>query len=121
MSNVVFDNMEFNLGDVHYTTKVDLESKCIEGFDRIHYVNAGCWCTNARFEGDTLKVEFNVQAAVGNLQKDEYKTVPKYVDVYLDPGVNHYIPDPQTMKMTNNPDKIAIKIPINFRAHGDLG
>lgn len=117
----IFDKSEFNLGDIHYTERVSLESKCIEGLENIHYVNGGCFCTNPRIEDGYLRVDFNVSAAVGNLQKNEYKSAPKYVDVYLDPSVNHYIPDPQTMKMINNPDKVVIKIPINFRAHGDLG
>jgi hypothetical protein len=121
MSNVVFDNMEFNLGDVHYKSVINLEADCLENADRVHYINGGCWCTKPSFDGKNLKIEFNVEAAVGNLQKGEYKSVPKYVDIYLDKEVNHYVPDPHTMKMINNPDKVVIKIPINFRAHGDLG
>lgn len=121
MSNVVFDKMEFNLGDIHFKEKFNLMSRCVEGLDRIHYVNAGCWCTNAKLIDGVLLVEFNVEHATGALQKNEYKSLPKYVDVYLDKDVPHFVPDPQTMKMTINPDKVVIKIPINFRAHGDLG
>lgn len=121
MNDVVFEKMEFNLGDVHYTTKLTLESECLDGASRIHYVDGACGCTSPSFDGKKLKVEFDVQAAVGNLQKNEYKAVPKYVFVYLDKDVPHYKPDPLTMKKSLNQDKIALRIPINFRAHGDLG
>lgn len=120
MEEIKFDKTQFDLGDVHYTSKHKLNLKCISGSNRIHYVDASCYCTQASFKGDEVTVEFDVQKAVGSLSPGEYKTSPKYVYIYLDQEIPHYVADPLTGKMTFNSNKTLVSIPINFRAHGDI-
>jgi hypothetical protein len=120
MEAIKFDKTQFDLGDVHYTTKHKLELTCTSGEDRIHYVDASCYCTDPSFKGNKVTVEFDVQKAVGTLSPGEYKTSPKYVYIYLDKDEPHYVADPMTGKKTYNGNKTLVSIPINFRAHGDI-
>jgi len=115
---VKFDKDKFTVGDVHYKSKVTLQAECIEGMDRIHYVYGTCSCTQPKMEGNSLIVDFDVNAAVGNLSSGEFKALPKYVSVYLDPEVPEWIPDPVTKKKVFNTNKLIVQIPINFRAYG---
>jgi hypothetical protein len=70
-----------------------------------------------RYEDGKLTVSIDIQKAVGSLKKDEEKTSPKYVHVFLDKDEPHYIPDPLTKKMILNNAKQKITIPINFLAY----
>ena len=113
------DKIEF--GDVHFNDVLNWETNILSGFEEIDYTTGGgCSCTDATIEGNKLKVKFTVKQAVGELKPNEYKVVPKYVDIYLDPTEKEFIADPITMKRTVNTAKRVLKIPVVFRAHGDL-
>jgi hypothetical protein len=110
-----------NIGKVHYTHKHEWETEVLSGLDEIDYVyGGGCSCTEVSLEGNKLKLKFNVQAAVGNLKENEYKAVPKYIDIDLDKDQPEFVADPLTMKRIINAEKRVIKIPIAYQAHGDL-
>lgn len=108
------------IGDILYTEVVNWETEIIEGLDEIDYVYGSCFCTNPSIEGNKLKVMFNVKAAVGELKPNEFKSQPKYVDIYLNKDEREFISDPLTKKRITNENKQIIKIPIAYRAHGKL-
>ncbi len=103
-----FENVIFSFEAVKPNDTVPFSFKLGEGLtaDDIEYVQAGCGCTDAYFDEETLSVVGHLDIAKAGVYNNLVNPVNKVVTVYFNDGQPRYAADSKKRMINNNKKKL---------------